>query len=421
MPEELRPRAVPKPPAGPGNLSQEQLPGDGRPPMKRGAAYMTDFTKQQLKAVGWKDGDPIPGDLGQRLQEIQREVTEERQAASWEGSAEAANWKPVEPSFVNIEELPKAKRDEIEKYLQEYKQEIAQNAQDERQLAAVDASIPENIQGPQRDAMRQQIIAGDAAMAAREARKSESYAIDDRKTVTSAVTPTTIPVPEGKVFAGSIGQPLLADKIVQAKPQPSQPVPEPVTEAPTANTTPHTNCQRCHWPSNVPFEIKPTDSDKQTFMASLLGLKPFEKRYSLLGGNMTVYFRSLTTADTAILQTQLGAMVRSGEVQGDAEYWANLNEFRLVLSVKRVDVGTDPVYEFAGLRDWEAKHPPVNETKLTATAIPRLQQFFYETVAVQEPIRRVFGARHQEFQRLVEALETMTDEPDFWTGIELPG
>ena len=95
MADELQPRAVPRPVTAPGELRPDQLPGAGRPPMSQGRTIMTDHTRQQLTAVGWKDGDPIPGDLGARLREIQLEVAAERSKAKLEGSELAAGWKPV--------------------------------------------------------------------------------------------------------------------------------------------------------------------------------------------------------------------------------------------------------------------------------------------------------------------------------------
>jgi hypothetical protein len=428
--DELRPRQVPAPPAGPGNLRPEQLPGPGRPPMKTGKIHMTDHTRKQLEAVGWTEGDPVPGDLGTRLQEIQREVIEERQAAKLEGSELAVGWTPPKTSFVNITDLPPEKQNEIGQYLQEYKKQIAQEEQMAAAVEDADAAIPENIQGPTRDLMRNQILAGDAALTAREVQRqgnrTESTVIDDRETTTKP--PGGMQVPEGKTYAGAIGIPSVADKIatLKTKQAAAEPASPEVTATPqamptTGVTEPHTaNCQRCHWPLQLPFNVEISTQDKQAFLAALLGLSRFEKRYELLGGNLSVIFRSLSSQETEILQQQLGAMVRSGESIGDGEYWANMREFRLVMSVRQIMVGQNVIYTVPDLLTWDTSHPVKEGDKVQPTAIPRMREYFYAEGAKQEPVRRILGQTHSNFQRLVEALEFMTNDPDFWKGIELP-
>lgn len=412
MASDLRPRPVPIPAAGPGQIPRDQLPGDGRPPFRTGQVHMSDFTRRNLQAVGWKEGDPIPGDLGERLQELQREVNAEQAAASLQDSELAKGWKPVEPKFVSIENLPPEKQKEIAQYLSEYKRQVAQDTMQQQQMDEIDQSIPPEIQGEQRRLMREGMIAGEAAAAARQARQSGvvSTVIDDR-------------VPQQKPTN-------VADQIERARQQQAafetkqvQPPPTPIAavdELPAAGTA-HANCQRCSWPLSVPFEMKPTDEDKQGFMAAILGLGRFEKKYELLGGNLEVYFRSLTTDETTMVQSQLGAMVRAGESIGDVEFWANLMEFRLVLSLSKLKIGDNVIYTAKPIADWEKEHPPAETDKVLPTPIPRLRDFLYEKCVTQEPLRRILGQTHQEFQRLVEALEFMTNDSDFWKGIELRG
>lgn len=408
--DELRPRPVPRPAPTRGEIPASQLPGEGRLPLATGKVHMSDYTQRQLMAAGWKPGDPVPGDLGQRLKEIQQKIQEEQETARLEDSDLAVGWKPVNPSFVDIENMPEAYQNEVREYLQEYKQQVADEKAMAEQEAAADRSIPDNIQGQQREVMRQQMIAGDAAMAARQAKRAaqrdetESVVIDDRKPGLSGVAAQ-----------------VEAAKATQAKyeaEQKAQPAPPPVEQPATGVASTHTNCQRCAWPLDVPFEIVPTDKDKQGFMAGILGLGRFEKHYELLGGNLEVYFRSLSTAESTMIQKQLGAMVRSGEVIGDGEFWACLMEFRMVLSVSRLVIGGNVKYEAKPIIEWEKDFPPVD--KILPTPIPRLADYFYEHCASQEPLRRILGQTHQEFQRLVEALEVMTNKSDFWKGIELP-
>lgn len=375
MTEDLRPRPVPAPAPGPTQLPPERLPGDGRLPLASGQVHMTDYTRRQLESVGWKDGDPVPGDLGQRLKALQAAAQEEANVRI-QDTEMAANWKPPTAKFVDIESLPPEKQAEIRQYLQEYKVETARQQQVDQQMSQANAQIPDSIQGAQREAMLQQMVDGDATMASRQA----SVVVDDR--------------------------PPAAD--------PSRTQPAEDTGADHATT-----CARCSWPVNVPFEIVPTEADKKVFLVALLGLGRFEKRYDRLGGHLHVYFRSLTSRESIILQEQLGAMVRNGESRGDAEYYANMVEFRLAMSVSRLVAGGNTVYSVESLEEWAAKHPPLASEQIQPTPIPRLRDYFYANGATQEPIRRILGETFKEFQQLVGLLEDKTSEPDFWSGIEL--
>ncbi len=428
--DDLRPRTVPRPTAAAaGTLRPDQLPGAGRPPLQQGKVHMTDETRRQLEIVGWKDGDSIPGDLGVRLQELQRELIEERQQATLEGSPLAADWKPVQSSFVKIEDLSPAKQAEIRQYLQEHNAEIAQQRAMAQAQESADAEIPESVQGPQRDLMRDQLLAGDAAMAARQSARSpnESIVIDDRQQ--TAAPPPDVKVPEGKTYAGSLGQPSVASKIEAAnkrqrdfeREQAGSPPPPVTADKPSAGGTPErTVCQRCSWPLAIPFEVVPTIEDKQGFLAAILGMSRFEKQFPLLNGNLVVFFRSLTSDETATIQNQLGAMVRSGALRGDGEYWGCMHEFRMIVSISRIVVGGNTVYAVPSLKEWAAANPPWPNKDVEPTPIPQLKEYFYLKGATQEPVRRMLGQVHQEFQRLVEALEFMSSDPDFWIGIELP-
>lgn len=435
MTDELRPKPVPTPPAGPGQIPANQLPGEGRPPLRTGQVHMTDFTRRQLEAVGWKPGDPVPGDLGQRLAEIQREAIAEKQQ-SLEDSDLAVGWTPPKSSFVDIESLPPEKQAEIREYLSDYKEQVEQQKQFEAAQAEVDQQIPDNIVGPQRELMRDQIMQGNAAMAARQAQQPEqSVVIDDRPK--AATPPPDAKIPEGKKFAGQLGQPSVASKIEEAarrqREHESQQQTQDRPQQTSASTVPQspetetgvgaggkTHCPRCTWPLDMPFDVEPTLEDKQGFMASVLGLTRFEKKYELLGGKLVVFFRSLSSEESALLNQQLGYMVRNGESIGDGEYWAHLMEFRLVMSVSRIEIGGNATYVAPPLMKWFEDRPGDIEGNIQPTPIPYLKDYFYKEGPTQEPVRRVLGQQHRVFQRLVETLEAMTSEPDFWQGIELP-
>lgn len=423
--DSLRPKPVPAPPPGLGNIPADQLPGPDRPPLRAGDIAMSDYTRTQMEKLGWKQGDPIPGDLGIRIQEVQDAVRKEANEAKIEDSELAVGWKPPKPNFVDIDDLSPEHQEELRQYLQEYKQEMGSKAAEEAQRAAIEAEIPDNVQGPMRDLTREQIIQGETAKAQRQ-QQPQSEVIDDRVAVETQ--PADAKTPEVKQ---------------QAAPKTAAPT-EPVVSGVQQATVTH--CPRCLWPVAESFDLKPTSEDKQAFLASILGTSRFQKKYEILGGNAIIYYRSLTTDETASIQYQLGCDIRNGNIHGDGEFLAWLLEYRLIASVSQIDIGGNTVARVKSIDDWLTDHPvptqkplPVQQPETATeampaeaftafdaglqrpdTPLPRMRAWFYKEIVTQEPLRRIIGQQHREFQRLVEALEAMTSDASFWKGIELP-
>ena len=373
MNEPLKPKPVPPPALDNGQKYLNEITGGEKPPLKSGQITFSDMTRRNLEAVGWKEGDPVPGDFGVELQRIQQEVARDK-AQALQDTPLAADWKPPKIDFVQIEDLPPARQQEIGEILKAHKVAVEQEKEQQAQAAAVDARIPANVQGQQRELQREQILQGMAAKnqaAEQQEQPTESVFIDDR-------------------------------------------------DAPTHNLEfTQTNCQRCHWPLSQGFDVEFDDHDKSVYLAAILGLKRFEKQYDLLGGNLKIIFRSLTTEESHTLQEQLSTMVREGRSIGDGEYLAHMLEFRLVLAVAKISVGSNVMYQEPPLKEWATNHKSTEEEQIEPTDIPRFRDYFYSKIT-QESMRKIIGKHHQEFQRLVEHFEVMTSDSDFWKGIELP-
>lgn len=399
----LQPRVVPRPVPGQPQLNKlpdSELPGEGRHPFVPGRVHMTEMARKGLESVGWKDGDPIPDDLGVRLREIQSEVLRERETIRLQDTELAKDWKPPVASFVDITTLPPAKQAEIKEYLQTHKVEVAEQAERLRQNQEIDKAIPPNIQGEEREVLRAQMLNSQAIAAQRATKQSgiDVVVVDDRNTAPAAPQPAPQP-------AAPAAQPQSAAVTV---------IDEPVSTGLPMHAA---NCPRCKWPTDKPCNVEPTIADKRAFLVAIMGLKRFEKTYTLFDGQITVTFRSLSSEETAMIQTQLGSMTRTAEVIGDAEFWAYLIEYRLILSTAVITMGGNILYQVEDIVKWAKENPPTADDRLTATPLPRYCDHFYKKIALQETMRRVIGLQHAEFQRLVEALEALTSVPDFWKGI----
>lgn len=430
----LRPRPVPAPAAGnPFQHKLPNLPPEGSPPLEAGRVYMSDMVRSGLEAVGWRDGDPIPGDLGEILQEMQNSLRKEAESADIQTSELAVGWTKPKNTYVDILKLPPEKQAEVAKLLADYKIQVENEAAASQQLADMDSKIPPTIQGEQREQLLQQMQKSAAERQAwKNRRDSQTYGtvIDDREKPVP-------PVPGANQDAAGVSQGTEGRPGV-LPPSPGNPpatrLPETAqTETPAAVSinpaiqdaedtgafvTPHA-CPRCQWPADRPFEVVPSVEDKETFIAAVCGQSVFSKRYRLLNGLVVVKYRSLTTADTECVQQQMGALVRSGACAGDAEYLAYMHTYYLALSVARVVVGKNVLYKMEGLEQWAKENPPTAADAMDPTPLPQLVRYFQKHGAPTASIHRVIRNTFNEFQRLVEMLEVMADDPDFYKGIVL--
>lgn len=355
--------------------------GTGNLPLPVGRAVLSDTVRQELSLVGWKDGDPIPPDLGEQLQRLQQAALSEHEQFDISQHPDVVGRKP-RINMVKISELPIEQQQQVAVALQTYKQEQLVATQVAAAERAADASIGPHIQGEQREIMRDQILHSDAAYQQSLASQQAAVIIDDRPKSTTEQSATTAAV---------------------------QPLPNGISDVPTSGVTASpVHCPRCRWPVNNAFEVVPSEIDKQTFIAAIITNGRFTKTYSLLGGKIQLELQSLTAEDVAIIQDHLTLQVRAGRIAGNDEYILHMHECRLLYSVKTVRTANQLLYSYI---------QPAPQTAGQQTAITTLREQFDANVKA-EPLRRIIGTTHSQFQRLVELLETMVGDPDFWNGIE---
>lgn len=363
----------------------------GNLPLPRGQVTLTPYTRRNLEAAGWKEGDPIPGDLGDKLKEIQASIAEEAATVEYDPALQATvrHAKPVE-----ISSLPPEKQAELRAYLADYKQQMA--AQDA--YAAAEAELTGDLPDSMHPSVRDAVKAG-----ARAAMSAQSQG------------PTA--------------------EIVQSQPvtQPAaaqQPVPQPVTVQQTHTLPEHQHvtaslpntlpiCPRCLWDLSQPFEVPYTERDKQSFLAAMLGLQRFSKAMSVMGGKMVLVFRTLTNSEVQTINRQLTLENRAGTIQSEAEYFLQLMTYRMCCALKSVSLQDNEVADIPPLAAWAAQHVvPAAGDPATKTPLPQLLEWFLTTVLEHDSVRRIVANEHRKFQRLVEGLEVMASAENFWSGIE---
>ena len=412
---------------------------------------MTPWTKKMLLSMGWKEGDPIPGDIGPRLQQAIQE-------------ANAAD--PVHPmgdtppegsrvklgKQVNFEDLSPEHQAELRAAIAEAHQtlEAQQNsprAQAESAIsptlapgvreAAVKGKIME-IEQRQTEAAPQAVLMGSAvepstgpdfrknpdpppAPADAPADSQPPPSVDD---VVAAMPKHLQPPPGAKVVSTEGIAPFVTGQIPKPpRQQPAAvepPAPEPEhdhddDEGAGAELPIH-RCPRCMFNLSHNFDTDPTEEDRLAFVATVLGTDRFRKTYKLMGDRFRVTFRSLEAAETDLIFRQMRLDQLKGEIIGDADYFGRLNVYRLSCMVENIADGNGTtIADVPPIMSIPYDDPEMGQPQVTR--LTPMVEWFNKEVCRTESLRRIAANKHREFQRLLEALEAQTSDPSFWQEI----
>jgi hypothetical protein len=409
---DLRSRApTPPPPAAPTDTAMDMLgPGMLKPGQVLDQRYMTPWEKQQLEAIGWDPGTPVPGNASELIAAARSEAT----AAGI--LPVPADTPPLEvPKPVDIGRLPAAKQQELREALKKAGQFQQQLIKEGEAAANMNPSIAAAME-----------VANDVA---RQSQRSPGITVvDDR--------PFRAPIGKGKP-APAAGIPASPKQMGWARassaaaaptappftpppsaqePQPPEPPPDgdpPIGELSSTGAVGITHCPHCSWELKRPDPSEPTDDDKRSYLMAALGGPGhrFARETMLLGGTIKVGYRELTGAEADAALTQIASDVRSGRVVGDGEWWQRLMDYRMTQAVDYIEIqGVGRVHEGVDLDDIESDDGHM-------TPYPALVSHLLANVLHAESIRRAVGQGYMRFQRLCEKLEANAETESFWPGI----
>ncbi len=150
--------------------------------------------------------------------------------------------------------------------------------------------------------------------------------------------------------------------------------------------------------------------DRMAFLASVLGAERFYKEYSILGGNLTVKFQTLTEKESEACGTQVWAdekidgRTAAGQ-EGAMFRTLRLRDYQFVASLKSFRKGDDVAIAFDPFGK-TSPEPHVGPIRV------RLEEFSEAT-----PAPLAFGLRavYSRFERLIQRLTVEMDNPSFWS------
>jgi hypothetical protein len=418
----------PKPPPPPPPAAAPAAGGGLRPPpgfLAPGQIikpeHLTPYERQQLEQLGVAPGTPVPGDLADIIRDIRSE------------SAGDPTQLPVPPDFrvpsptvVDVADLTPQERARVQAA-------ISQAAEQARRLAEI-PTVPGASPGVN-EAIRQ----AELSRSRTEPQAPAVSVIDDRLTPKSppAEAPTRPYVPPGTMPPGAVyvhqGRvDTLPDDALRrfAQPPPEAPAPgEPPPGEPPPGTLSDAGagdaraCPHCGWDLALPDGIAPTDADKYTFLWSILGGpdKRFTKQHELMGGQVLLNFRTLTSREADLTLLQIAQDYREGKLHGNVSWMQRWMDYRLSFALESITVarvgktyiGPDSIDEIEYDRPVDAEGGP-----LPGTPYPALWEHLESKHLYNESLRRAVSLAYASFVDLTKKLENNYDNPDFWRGIE---
>lgn len=178
------------------------------------------------------------------------------------------------------------------------------------------------------------------------------------------------------------------------------------------------NCPQCGWDTRKDDTVAVTDNDKIDFVQSILGGIRFRKSYQLFGGKMTLVFRTLTTAESDMAYKQLlvdaNNDIQTKIISDTSFYWRTLMAYKAVMSVDRIESDSN-VLEIPPIADIEVDEGSYSKpnTKLYAVF-----DQLVESVMPSEVLRNAISHLFTEFTALVEKMQAMAEDKDFWQAIK---
>jgi hypothetical protein len=317
--------------------------------------HVSAFTKNTLMQFGWRDGDPIPVNLGPLLIKLK----------------DTAPKSPRTDVLIDINVINTDDAAQVTAMLAEAKKYVAEK----EQLKKADEETAN---------MRPELAEIYKKLQQQDSAKAEAEIIDDREAAAE-------------------------EKDAEEKKE---------TPAPAENTAGGAGpmlimpfCQRCGYDNRQKYDVQVTDLDKQDFLASVLGNVPFQRSYELMGGNLKITFHTPLAEQNKMLHRQLVLDQNAGKIVTEAEWFVQMMEYRMALSLAAIaNKKGKPIAIVPKLDEFF--------NKPEQSAIVGLSDHVNHTILAHEVTRRLVGQHLRQFQRLVEALEAMALEPSFWEGID---
>jgi len=377
----------------PGGVNSLPLP-IGQP-VAINANTLTPKERQDLETIGWEPGMPIPNNLADWIEKAKKEATE----AQFMPPPTDPSLPPVQvPKVVDIQDLPEAKRQELEQVLRQTQMQAEAQAREAASMPTqAGRGVAEAIRATEGGARQLEL---DDDVSPQQQIPDLSRPLRSKVQAEQAKEAVKQQAQAGRAQASPQQQP-------QTQPQaPAQPKPQQAAE-----TAPQLHvCPNCAWDLAAKDLVEISEADKQNFLAATLGNKPFQKLFELMNGQLQVTLRSLRHDEVDACYRQCYEDRKNQQIANSADFMEQLNRYRLCLQLVELRSGEDLVQFPETLAEWGSTGD--------YRAMPMIfEQVFNEALSSETLMRLATKCMHK-FNRILARLEANCDNPDFWEAAE---
>ena len=211
-----------------------------------------------------------------------------------------------------------------------------------------------------------------------------------------------------------------------APPPPVAPIPEPQPvqppPAPPESEKPHSPfCGHCGWPADTPETPMPDEVDQLLYLQSSLGGIPFSKTLEAFKGQLQLTFRELTTSEWDAIHQQIFYDRQSGAIITEMDHHEMIARYRLCLQMQKLvsqklnhvlPEGLSPETNPFATSHWTTS-PGFAERLAGSRPLPLILSYIKTYILPTESLYRTAYATVRDFNRLVNKLEDLRDNPDF--------
>lgn len=189
------------------------------------------------------------------------------------------------------------------------------------------------------------------------------------------------------------------------------------TDQPSTETS--KNCPACGVTLNDPYELKPTEEEKDMWLRHILGEPRFIRTFTLFSGKVAVSFRSRTSTENDVIYNQLtnevkdGLITEFGGIMSPA-YYARMNRLMMMYSLKSVELRDKSEPRITDYPEITDKAYPKTDDKDERPLVVRAEAKLFGNSMFSEGLLSAISTAHRRFESLIAVLIRHSDDPDFW-------
>jgi hypothetical protein len=160
-----------------------------------------------------------------------------------------------------------------------------------------------------------------------------------------------------------------------------------------------THCPQCHHDLSLSGVADPDEDTRMWYLQALIGQKPFEKTYQIMGGAITVVLRALDIDQIDHVYRTVGQQKLENPAMNESDFFEMIRRYKLAMQLKMIAFSDGNGAEFP-------------DDKL-----PNLKQLFdavHAKAIKNESLARILIETQTKFNRLIAKLEACAERPDFW-------